>query len=433
MELAPGVIVGDHFRLDSLLGVGGMGAVWKATDVSLGRPVAIKVLHHDLRSDPQLNERFAREARLLASIDHPAIVPIYAWITLEDAGRQCPAIVMPFVRGESLADALRRRRTIPVDESITMMRQLLDALRAAHDAGIVHRDLKPQNVMLEDRGGGVVNVRLLDFGVAKSLLTASTQASMVATQAGMIIGTPEYMSPEQISDPTRVDARADLWAVGVTLFEMLTGQLPFPGATPVETISRVLTAPPMPASSFNPTLPPTLDAFFKRTLSRSIDDRPRSAAEMLQAIEALVPAVTRLAPQSNFPWPPASNSQRPGPGLPQTTAQPAYYSQPGTPAPVQQSGYSHGGPTPFPQPQQQQPQSFGGQPQFGAPSPFAQPTPAQPPIGVPYVPPPSGLAPFPSGSSSQEETEKKIALYTIVGIAITCIAGILGVALFQTC
>ncbi|MEI8256006.1 MAG: serine/threonine-protein kinase, partial [Deltaproteobacteria bacterium] len=191
MDLAPGVIVGDHYRLDSLLGVGGMGAVWLCTDLSLGRVVALKVLHADLRSDPHLNERFQREARLLASVDHPAIVPIYAWIVLEDGGRACPGIVMPFVKGESLADALRRRRCIPPSEAFPIVRQLLEALAAAHAAGIVHRDLKPQNVMLEARAGGT-QVRLLDFGVAKSL--APSSGGGAATQVGMIIGTPDYMS-----------------------------------------------------------------------------------------------------------------------------------------------------------------------------------------------------------------------------------------------
>jgi serine/threonine-protein kinase len=346
---------------------------------------------------------------------------------------------MPFVKGESLADALRRRRVFPLDEASAIMRQLLDALRAAHDAGIVHRDLKPQNIMLEDRGQGLPNVRLLDFGVAKSLLNAPTQASVVATQAGMIIGTPEYMSPEQISDPTRVDARADLWAVAVTMFEMLTGQLPFPGATPVETISRVPTAPPMPASSFNPKRPSGLDAFFKRALSRNMDDRPRSAAEMLVAIDALTPTPTQSAQNAGFPWPPGESARSIRPGIPPTSSQPTYTPQIPAAAPT---GFppAHA-PPPFapPPPMHQGPPAYGAPPfgtTAGTPSSFGQPTtpfaPSMPTVGG-YVPPPPGLQPFPPGNSAQEETEKKIALWTIVGVAITCIVGIVGAALLSMC
>ncbi len=452
MELAPGVIVGDHYRLDSLLGVGGMGAVWLCTDLSLGRVVALKVLHTDLRSDPQLNERFQREARLLASVEHPAIVPIYAWIVLEDGGRACPGIVMPFVKGESLADALRRRRTIAPADAFPIVRQLLDALGAAHAAGIVHRDLKPQNVMLEERAGGT-QVRLLDFGVAKSL--APSGGGAAATQVGMIIGTPEYMSPEQISDPTSVDARADLWAVSVTLFEMLTGNLPFPGQTPVETIARVLTGVPMPPSSFNPALTPALDAFFQRALSRQIGDRPRTAGEMAQQIDALGPARSQSGPSGGpgdapnaFSWPPQGTSAPPPPGqgqYPPTSAMspfaPSPFAPPSSPAqpPFAQPPFAQ---PPFAQPPGTPPSGFGPQQnQLGAAATFAQfsaanapPSPFYRPGNVaPYVPPPAGLPPFPPGNSLAEEREKKIVMYVIIAIAGMCVVSILGAALFSAC
>jgi serine/threonine-protein kinase len=258
------------------------------------------------------------------------------------------------------------------------------------------------------------------------------------------------MSPEQINDPTRVDARADLWAVAVTMFEMLTGHLPFPGATPVETISRVLTAPPMPASSFNPTLPSGLDAFFKRALARNIDERPRSAAEMLVAIDALTPAPTQHASNSGYPWPPRDGARSVRPGIPPTSSQPVFNPQippaaptgfpqmPGPPPsahPTANPAQSYGAPPPM----HQGPPVYGAQPYGttpGTPSSFGQPTTpfaqSVPTIGA-YVPPPPGLQPFPPGNSAQEETEKKIALWTIVGLAITCVAGIIGVALFSMC
>jgi serine/threonine protein kinase len=294
MELTPGVIIGDNYRLESLVGAGGMGAVWKATDVSLGRTVALKVLHTNLRDSPSLTARFQREAQLLASLDHPAIVPVYAWLTIEDDGGQTfPCIVMPFVRGTPLGDMMAAQQgPLPIDRAVGLIRALLDALSVAHAAGIVHRDLKPQNVILEDRGGRV-QVRLLDFGIAKSLAANAQTAPggpPGATQAGMLLGTPAYMSPEQITDPANVDARADLWAVGVVLYEMLTTQTPFPGATPFETVSRVLTHPPQQAAALNRALPPPVDQFFARVFTRDPAQRPRDAAEMITLVDALAAA-----------------------------------------------------------------------------------------------------------------------------------------------
>jgi serine/threonine protein kinase len=298
MQLEPGVVVAEHYRLEELVGRGGMGAVWRATDLRLGRTVAMKVLHTDLRDDPSLRERFQREARLLASIDHPAIVPIFHLGVIEDGPKQCPCIVMPFVRGRTLAEAIKKQGKFSLEQAIPLMRALLDALSVAHAMGVVHRDLKPQNIVLEDRGGSTV-VRLLDFGIAKNVTATPTAGSVMATRAGMLLGTPEYMSPEQVRDPSTVDGRADLWAVGVILFEMLTGQVPFTGGNQVEIIAKVMMATPRRATEVDPSLPIAVEPLFAKLFDRNIDGRFRTALQLSEAFEPLLAGPMKTVP---FAW-----------------------------------------------------------------------------------------------------------------------------------
>jgi serine/threonine protein kinase len=309
MDLTPGIIVAERYRLEALVGSGGMGSVWRAQDLKLPRVVALKVLRADLTADPTLAERFKREAELLARIEHPAIVRILDVLEVEDAeGRRRPGIVMSFVKGQALGDVIRQSGAFGLERSLAVMHALLGALEVAHAAGIVHRDLKPHNVLLESEGG-VVQVRLLDFGIAKSTDAAPTASSVLATQAGALLGTPGYMSPEQIKDPTHVDTRADLWAAAVCFFEMLTAQLPFPGRTAVEALSRVLTHPPLPATSLNPRLPRAVDEFFARALAQDLAARPSTAAQ-LRAL--LAPLAVGKDPTVPFAWPPPSGASAQG-------------------------------------------------------------------------------------------------------------------------
>jgi serine/threonine protein kinase len=298
MQLEPGVVVAEHYRLEELVGRGGMGAVWRATDLRLGRTVAMKVLHTDLRNDPSLQERFQREARLLASIEHPAIVPIFHLGVIQDGDRQCPCIVMPFVKGRTLAEAIKKQGRFSIEQAAPIMRALLDALGVAHATGVVHRDLKPHNVVLEDRGGTAV-IRLLDFGIAKNVSATPTPGSVLATRAGMLLGTPEYMSPEQVRDPSNVDGRADLWAVGVILFEMLTGELPFTGSNQVEVIAKVMTSTPRRATEIVPSLLPQVDPLFDKLFDRNIDHRFRTALQLSEALSSLSSNKADVVP---FSW-----------------------------------------------------------------------------------------------------------------------------------
>jgi serine/threonine-protein kinase len=246
MSLAPGVRLGGY-EIVSLLGAGGMGEVFRARDTKLNRDVAIKVLLASVADDPERMARFQREAQLLASLNHPHIGAIYG---VEDAhstgsGQAGPtvALVMELVDGSTLADRLATG-PIPIDEALSIARQMAEALEAAHDQGIIHRDLKPANVKVRDDG----TVKVLDFGLAKALdsasgsranATMSPTLSMHATQAGLILGTAAYMAPEQARGRP-VDRRADIWAFGVILYEMLAGRRAFEGDDISITLAAVL-------------------------------------------------------------------------------------------------------------------------------------------------------------------------------------------------
>src|SRR5262245_41465922 len=244
MSLAPGTRLGPYEVL-SLLGAGGMGEVYRARDSRLGREVAIKALPEDLARDPERLARFEREARLLASLNHPNIGAIYG-LEEVDGSRY---LVLEFVEGDTLASRLDRG-PLSVDETLQVCREIAAGVEAAHEGGVVHRDLKPRNVMLSPTG--VVNV--LDFGLAKadaesrgggsgSILSASPTMTYAATQAGMVLGTAAYMSPEQARGK-HVDRRTDIWSFGCILFECLCGTPAFEGETVSDLLARILEREP---------------------------------------------------------------------------------------------------------------------------------------------------------------------------------------------
>ena len=234
MTLAVGTTLGPY-QVTAKIGEGGMGEVWQATDTKLDRDVGLKVLPEAFTSDPDRLARFEREAKVLASLNHPNIGSIYG---LEEA-EGIKALVLELVEGPTLADRITQG-PIPLDEALPIAKQIAEALEAAHEAGMIHRDLKPANIKVREDG----TVKVLDFGLAKALDPApdvdpsqSPTLTAAATQMGVIMGTAAYMSPEQVSG-LQVDKRADIWALGVVLFEMLTGRRPFEG----ETVSHVLAA-----------------------------------------------------------------------------------------------------------------------------------------------------------------------------------------------
>jgi len=266
--LTPGTRLGPYEIL-SPLGAGGMGEVYRAKDTKLGRDVAIKVLPEMLASDPERLARFEREARVLASLNHPNIAAIYG---VEDS-TSVKALVLELVEGPTLQDRIEAG-AIPVEEALPIARQIAEALEAAHEKGIVHRDLKPANVKIDPAG----NVKVLDFGLAKALdpaVSSSPDLShsptlSIGTQAGMILGTAAYMSPEQARGKT-ADKRADIWAFGVVLWEMLTGRRLFAGETVSDTLAAVLRQE-IDWSVLPAGVPPAV----RRLLARCLERDPRN-------------------------------------------------------------------------------------------------------------------------------------------------------------
>jgi serine/threonine-protein kinase len=265
------------FRVVRELGQGGMGVVWLAEHELIRKRVAVKVLHEHLARDKRLVARFLSEARTLTLVQHENIVAIYDL----DMSEGRPYLVMEYLEGQSLASLARGPLSVPL--AVDLLCQVCDALSAAHAHGVIHRDLKPGNVLLVPAGEGRQRVKLLDFGLAKSLLYPS---EMTPTQNGVLLGTPEFMAPEQCAGEP-VDARTDLYAVGVMAFQMLTGQLPFTGH-PAELLLAHLQRPPPLAHEVKPGLPQALSRVLVRAMAKRPDQRFASAAELREALQAAV-------------------------------------------------------------------------------------------------------------------------------------------------
>jgi eukaryotic-like serine/threonine-protein kinase len=286
MSLQPGTRLGP-FEILSLLGAGGMGEVYRAQDTRLGRTVALKVLPSELTGDPGRSSRFAREAQLLAALNHPNIAQIYG---REDAAGGM-AIIMECVEGPTLAERLRSGR-LPVSETVAIARQIAEALDAAHERGIIHRDLKPANIKIRDDG----SVKVLDFGIAKALppgtasvdvTEAPTSSSPPATRHGAVLGTAAYMSPEQARGRT-VDARTDIWAFGCVLYEMLTGRSAFGAESTADTVAAVLERDP-DWTQLPQGLPAPIDRVVRRSLVKDPTRRLRAIGDARLDLDEPVP------------------------------------------------------------------------------------------------------------------------------------------------
>ena len=270
--------LGTAFQVKDLIGQGGFGEVWAATDVNLRRDVAVKVLRQDLVASPSMLERFRREAEAAAKLRHPNIVPIYQVGEAEGL----VYFVMPLIKGESLRAVLERDGRLEVAEAVRILTEAASALHEAHEAGIVHRDIKPDNILLE---GSQRRVLLMDFGIAKSL--EAEDGGLTGT--GMVIGTPQYMSPEQASGEKHIDARSDLYSLGVVAYQMLAGRLPFEADSAQGMIVAHITAAPDPIDKVRTGVPEELAAAVMRALAKKPGARWLTAAEFAEAIQPSVP------------------------------------------------------------------------------------------------------------------------------------------------
>jgi serine/threonine protein kinase len=275
-----GQVLSGKYRIKKRLGRGGMAEVYLAEQKSLGRKVAIKLMHAFLLSDQDFLNRFKREARAMASLSHPHIVSVYDFDTY---GEDSYYLVMEYIDGGTLKAHLQelaaRKERMPLERVVTLITQTADALAYAHNRGMVHRDIKPGNIMLDGETGKAV---LTDFGIVK-LLGGQTAAY---TMTGALIGTPAYMSPEQaLGKPG--DARVDIYSLGVLLFQMTTGKLPFDADTPLAVVLKHVNDPtPLPVS-FNPGIPPDLQAVVMKAMAKDPEDRYQTAAELAAALRAV--------------------------------------------------------------------------------------------------------------------------------------------------
>jgi len=280
MRLRPGTMV-SVYRIGSVLGEGGMGVVYKAWDEVRARPVALKCLHSNLAGDAGIRRRFLREARVMRGFSHPNVVAIHDLVEQD----YLLAIVMEFIDGPTLARHLERwRGRVPLDEVGSIFGEILVAMDEAHRRGVVHRDLKPENVLLEDRGGAL-HPKVVDFGIAK-VLEGTTY-----TMSGALLGTCRYMSPEQVRTPQLADLRSDVYSLGVTLYELCTGKVPFDDGNHFAVMMAHVGEKPRPPRELRADLPRALEELVLDALAKDPRDRPQTCAIFLQRLEAALAAV----------------------------------------------------------------------------------------------------------------------------------------------
>ncbi|MEZ4222444.1 MAG: serine/threonine-protein kinase [Polyangiaceae bacterium] len=281
-----GQIIGGRYRVTGVLGEGGMGIVYIGEQQmgSTVRKVAIKTLHSHLSKDPSVLARFHRECGTVAQLEHPNTIKFYDFGSTSDGTLY---IAMEFVKGEPLSDTIEKRGPIAPDRCLKIMKQVCGALEEAHGQGIIHRDLKPENVILTERAGEKDFVKVLDFGIAARSESADAQKEQKLTQQGMVLGTPPYMSPEQFTGKA-LDARSDIYSLGVMAYEMLTGKLPFEADTPWQWATQHMTAQPLPFEVTAPSsaIPDALRTAILKALSKEREGRQGSAKDFYSELSS---------------------------------------------------------------------------------------------------------------------------------------------------
>jgi serine/threonine-protein kinase len=261
----------DHYRIDSLVARSGMASIFRGTDLRNGRQVAIKVPHPEVECDPALFDRFKREEEIGKTLDHPGVMKVYV-----DDDRSQVYMVMEWVDGRLLRKILDEQQKLPIERAVRLTVRILDALGYIHDRGVAHRDLKPENVMVAEDD----TIKLIDFGIAAS----SKSKRLTFAKLSQTMGTPDYISPEQVRGK-RGDARSDLYALGVMLYEMLTGKVPFSGDNPFLIMNDRLLNNPVPPREIDPAISPQLQEIVYRALERDPKNRYRNARDFAWDLE----------------------------------------------------------------------------------------------------------------------------------------------------
>ncbi|MEZ0336385.1 MAG: serine/threonine-protein kinase [Gemmatimonadales bacterium] len=276
-----GQLLDGRYRVGRRLGEGGMAYVYRAEELETGRAVAVKILIPRLSRDPASVERLRREATIAMRLDHPNVCPI---LRLGETPDRLLYLVMPYLEGEPLSEHESRRGPFSAEEGIPLLVQMCQGLQHAHELQIIHRDLKPENIMLVPEEQAFRSV-VMDFGLAKERRTGAEMSKLTAT--GIVLGTPEFMSPEQIRGKP-LDGRSDIYALGVLAFELFTGHLPFPGKSAQETMIARLRGTPQSLRDARPELPAKLDAIITKCLAMDVANRYASMNELAQAFEGVV-------------------------------------------------------------------------------------------------------------------------------------------------
>ncbi|MFI2201901.1 protein kinase [Streptomyces sp. NPDC020192] len=408
-------LAGGRYQLRDLLGEGGMASVHLAYDAVLDRQVAIKTLHTELGREQAFRERFRREAQAVAKLTHTNIVSVFDTGEDDLGGTAMPYIVMEYVEGRPLGSVLeadiRQYGAMPADKALKVTADVLAALEISHEMGLVHRDIKPGNVMVTKRGV----VKVMDFGIARAMQSGVTSM----TQTGMVVGTPQYLSPEQALG-RGVDARSDLYSVGIMLFQLVTGRLPFDADSPLAIAYAHVQEEPVAPSSINRSLPPAVDALVARALKKNPNERfptaeamrdecLRVAASFQAAAPSIVPGAGPQVSGSGVGsavFPPVDQTAQAAPGPVQTPYQPGPYGAPQTPAPAygypQQGGY-----------------------QTPAPAGYAPQAPTPPPYGVA---PQTAAQPSGAGGSGGGKSNKPV----IIGSIAVSLAAVIGLIVALT-
>ncbi|MEV5548199.1 protein kinase [Streptomyces sp. NPDC052309] len=413
-------LAGGRYQLRDLLGEGGMASVHLAYDSVLDRQVAIKTLHTELGREQAFRERFRREAQAVAKLTHTNIVSVFDTGEDDLNGMTTPYIVMEYIEGRPLGSVLdedvRQYGAMPADKALKITADVLAALEISHEMGLVHRDIKPGNVMMTKRGV----VKVMDFGIARAMQSGVTSM----TQTGMVVGTPQYLSPEQALG-RGVDARSDLYSVGIMLFQLVTGRLPFDADSPLAIAYAHVQEEPVAPSSVNRSLPPAVDALVARALKKNPNERFPSAEAMrdecLRVAQSFHAAPPSIVPGAHTPS---------GAGVGSAVFPPVDQSTPAPTGPVQ-SPYQ---PTPAPGPYGT-PAPSAPSPAYGYPQQGGYQTPAASgyaPQQSPSTPPPYNITPASqgSGSSGGGKSNKAVIIGSIV-VAVVAVGGLVGALLMN--